>query len=298
MEYPAAMTVALITGANSGIGRGAAVDLAAKGWTVYGSMRSLDKGEKLAAMAAEAGVEVHPVVCDVTDTDSVNRAVAEVTEAAGQIDVLINNAGIGGNGVVEEASLEAYQEVMDVNVYGIIRTIKAVLPQMRERRSGCIINVTSVVGQLAAIAQAPYVTSKWAAEGLSEGLAQDVAPFGIRVAIVEPGIVRTAIMAKNTDAPNESGDYDAHIRRLFAFYATGLQTPGHPSEVSEVLYEAATTDEPKLRWTCGWGGEALIEGRARMDDMDWVNLGNTDSDEEYVARFQHHFGLDLSPGFG
>ncbi|MEL6985238.1 MAG: SDR family oxidoreductase, partial [Actinomycetota bacterium] len=199
------MTVALITGANSGIGRGAAVDLAAKGWTVYGSMRSLDKGDKLAAMAAEAGVEVHPVVCDVTDTESVNRAVAEVTEAAGQIDVLVNNAGIGGNGVVEEASLDLYQEVMDVNVYGIIRMVKAVLPQMRERRSGCIINVTSVVGQLAAIAQAPYVTSKWAAEGLSEGLAQDVAPFGIRVAIVEPGIVRTAIMAKNVDAPNESG---------------------------------------------------------------------------------------------
>lgn len=292
------MTVALITGANSGIGRGAAVDLAAKGWTVYGSMRSLDKGEKLAAMAAEAGVEVHPVVCDVTDTESVNRAVAEVTEAAGQIDVLINNAGVGGNGVVEEAALDLYQEVMDVNLYGIIRMVKAVLPQMRERRSGCIINVTSVVGQLAAIAQAPYVASKWAAEGLSEGLAQDVAPFGIRVAIVEPGIVRTAIMAKNVDAPNESGDYDAHIRRLFAFYATGLQTPGMPSEVSEVLYEAATTDEPKLRWTCGWGGAELIEGRARMDDMDWVNLGVTDSDEEYVARFEHHFGIDLSPGFG
>lgn len=90
------MTVALITGANSGIGRSAAVDLAAKGWTVYGSMRSLEKGEKLAVMCAEAGVEVHPVVCDVTDTESVNRAVAEVIAAAGHIDVLINNAGIGG----------------------------------------------------------------------------------------------------------------------------------------------------------------------------------------------------------
>ena len=292
------MTVALITGANSGIGRGAAVDLAAKGWTVYGSMRSLDKGEKLAAMAAEAGVEVHPVVCDVTDTGSVERAVAEVTDAAGGIDVLVNNAGVGGNGVVEEAPLELYQEVMDVNLYGVIRCVKAVLPQMRERRSGCIINISSVTGRVAAIAQAPYVASKWALEGLSEGLAQDVAPLGIRVAIIEPGIVRTAILAKNTDAPNESGDYDSHYRRLFAFYTAGLHAPGHPSEVSEVIHEAATTDEPRLRYTCGWGGVELIEGRARIDDTDWVNLGAVETDEAYVARFEELFGLDLGPGFG
>jgi NAD(P)-dependent dehydrogenase (short-subunit alcohol dehydrogenase family) len=291
------MTVALITGANSGIGRGAAVDLAARGWTVYGSMRSLDKGEKLAAMAAAAGVEVHPVVCDVTDTESVNRAVAEVTAASGGIDVLVNNAGIGGNGVVEEAPLELYQEVMDVNLYGIIRCLKAVLPQMRERGSGCIINVSSVTGVIAAIAQAPYVASKWAVEGLTEALAQDVAPFGIRVAIIEPGIVKTAILAKNTDAPNETGAYDAHNRRLFGFYAAGLEAPGHPSEVSDVIYEAATTATPKLRWTCGWGGEELTERRARVDDMDWVGLGAIESDAEYAARFRELFGLDISSGF-
>ena len=292
------MTVALITGANSGIGRGAAVDLAAKGWTVYGSMRSLDKGEKLAAAAAEAGVEVHPVVCDVTDTESVNRAVAEVTEASGGIDVLVNNAGIGGNGVVEEAPLELYQDVMDVNLYGIIRCLKAVLPQMREKGSGCIINISSVTGVLAAIAQAPYVASKWAVEGLTEALAQDVAPFGIRVAMVEPGIVRTAIMAKNTDAPNETGAYDTHNRRLFGFYAAGLQTPGHPSEVSDVIFEAATTAAPRLRWTCGWGGAELTERRHEVDDMDWVGLGTIESDTEYVARFEELVGLDISAGFG
>ncbi|MCL4141489.1 UNVERIFIED_CONTAM: hypothetical protein GTU68_040090, partial [Idotea baltica] len=189
----------MITGANSGIGRGAAVDLAGKGWTVYGSMRSLDKGAKLAEMAEAAGVEVHPVVCDVTDTDSVNRAVAEVTEASGGIDVMVNNAGIGGNGVLEETALSVYEDVMDVNVYGIIRCNQAVLPQMRERGSGCIINVSSVAGVIAAIAQSPYVVSKWAVEGLTEGLAQDVAPHGIRVSMIDPGIVRTAIMAKNTE---------------------------------------------------------------------------------------------------
>ncbi len=288
------MTVVLITGANSGIGRSAAVDLAAKGWTVYGSMRSLDKGERLASMAAEAGVEVHPVVCDVTDTESVNRAVAEVTEASGGIDVLVNNAGVGANGVLEETPVERYAEAMDVNLYGIIRCVQAVLPQMRERGSGCIVNVSSVAGVIAALAQSPYVASKWAVEGLSEGLAQEVAPFGIRVAIVEPGVVKTAIMAKNTDAPNTTGAYDDAYRRMFHFYMAGLANPGHPSEVADVIHEAATTDNPKLRWTCGWGGPELSGNRANVSDEDWVDLARIEDDAAYVERFNELFGLDLS----
>ena len=287
------MTVALITGANSGIGRSAAVDLAAKGWTVYGSMRSLEKGEKLAAMCAEAGVEVHPVVCDVTDTESINRAVAEVTAAAGQIDVLVNNAGVGGNGVCEETTLDEYHQVMDVNVYGVVRGVQAVLPQMRERGSGCIINISSIAGVIAALAQSPYVTSKWALEGLTEGLAQEVAPHGVRVALIEPGIVKTAIMAKNTDMPNETGAYNAAYERMFNFYGAGLANPGHPSEVAAVIYEAATSETPKLRYTCGWGGAELIEGRANMTDEQWVQMGMVESNAEYAAQFKELFDLDI-----
>jgi len=287
------MTVALITGANSGIGRSAAVDLAAKGWTVYGSMRSLEKGEKLAAMCADAGVEVHPVVCDVTDTESVNRAVAEVTAAAGQIDVLVNNAGVGGNGVCEETTLDEYHQVMDVNVYGVVRGVQAVLPQMRERGSGCIINISSIAGVIAALAQSPYVTSKWALEGLTEGLAQEVAPYGVRVALIEPGIVKTAIMAKNTDMPNETGAYNAAYERMFNFYGAGLANPGHPSEVAAVIYEAATSETPKLRYTCGWGGAELIEGRANMTDEQWVQMGMVESNAEYAAQFKELFDLDI-----
>jgi len=125
------MTVALITGANSGIGRQAAIGLAAKGWQVWGSMRSLDKGKKLMALAEAAGVEVHPVVCDVTDSESVDRAVAHVVESAGSIDVLINNAGIGGNGVAEETPIDVYRDVLDVNVLGIVRCVQAAVSVCR-----------------------------------------------------------------------------------------------------------------------------------------------------------------------
>lgn len=288
------MTVALITGANSGIGRSAAVDLAAKGWTIYGSMRSLDKGGKLGAMAAEAGVEVLPVVCDVTDTASVETALASVVAEAGHIDVLVNNAGVGGNGVVEEASIEDFAEVMDVNLHGAVRCIQAVMPHMRERGSGCIINVSSVAGVIGAIAQAPYVASKWALEGLTEELAVEVADQGVRVALIEPGIVKTAILAKNTEAPNESGAYDAIYRRMFAMYMAGLKDPGHPSEVAEVIHEIVTTSKPRLRYTCGWGGPELSSRRLAISDEQWISLGNVADDDAYAARFSELFGLDLS----
>lgn len=286
--------VAVVTGSNSGIGRQAAIDLAAKGWKVYGTMRSLDKGEKLATLAAEAGVDVTPVICDVTDTESVNRAMAEVIDAAGRIDVLVNNAGVGGNGVTEETSIETFAEVMDVNLHGIVRCVQAVAPHMREQGSGCIVNISSIAGRIAAIGQSPYVASKWAVEGLSEGLAQEMALFGVRVVIIEPGIVWTAIMAKNTDAPNEREAYDTAYRRLFAFYAKGLQTPGAPAEVADVIYEAVTTDDYKLRWTCGWGGPELSGNRKNMTDEEWVALGAIEDDAEYEARFSELFGLDIS----
>lgn len=291
--------VAVVTGSNSGIGRSAAVDLAAKGWTVYGTMRSLDKGEKLAAMADAAGVTVHPVVCDVTDTDSVNAAIAQIIEDAGQIDVLVNNAGVGGNATVEECTIERFAEIMDVNLHGVVRGVQAVLPHMRERGSGTIVNVTSVIGRFAAVGQAPYVASKWAAEGMSQQLAHEVAPFGIRVVIMEPGVIKTAIMAKNVDAPNESGAYDMAYQRLLDFYMAGLTDPVHPSVVAETIYESVTTDEPKLRWTCGWGAHELTTALDSVPVEDWVALGAIEDDVEYRARFSELFGLDVTlPGDG
>jgi hypothetical protein len=111
--------------------------------------------------------------------------------------------------------------------------------------------------------------------------------------MIEPGIVKTAIMAKNTDAPNATGAYDRAYQRMFNFYATGLATPGQPLEVAEVIYEAATAENPKLRYTCGWGGEELVAGKAAMSDEDWVALGAIEDDAEYAVKFKELFGLEL-----
>jgi len=159
--------VAVVTGANSGIGRATALHLAQQGYRVFGTVRSLDKANKLQARANELGVTVELIEMDVADDASVQRGFADIFLATDRIDVLVNNAGIGGNGVVEESTSQMYHDAFNVNVVGAIRCTQQVLPNMRERKSGTIVNITSVVGKFAAIAQAPYVASKWAFEGVS-----------------------------------------------------------------------------------------------------------------------------------
>lgn len=289
------LPVAVVTGANSGIGRATAVHLAANGFRVIGTVRSLSKITKADAMASEAGVRLEWVELDVADDDSVARGFDEIFRIAGRVDVLVNNAGVGGNAVVEECPPSLYLEVMNINLCGASRCAQAVLPSMRERRSGTIVNVSSVVGRFAALAQAPYVASKWALEAISEGLAQELAPWGIRVAIVEPGITKSAIFAKNVDAPNSSGAYDAHYRRLFQFYAAGMANATDPFEVGAVVLEAITTDTPRLRYPVSWGGPELLEGRTRTTDDEWVALGALADDAAYYAEFERLFGVRIAP---
>jgi NAD(P)-dependent dehydrogenase (short-subunit alcohol dehydrogenase family) len=187
--------------------------------------------------------------------------------------------------------------VFNVNVCGAVRCVQQVVPGMRARQQGAIVNITSIAGRIAALAQSPYVASKWAFEGLSEGLAQELAPFGIRVVIIEPGVTKSAIFAKNIDAPNQSGAYDAAYRRLFQFYAAGLAHATDPFEVGALIHHAVTTNEPQLRYSVSWGGEELVRGRQSMTDADWVAMGahpdSPDGDAEYYDAFRRSFGLDL-----
>jgi NAD(P)-dependent dehydrogenase (short-subunit alcohol dehydrogenase family) len=235
------------------------------------------------------------VEMDVGDSASVTAGFAQIFAITPHVDVLVNNAGVGGNAVTEECPIDTYTEVFNINHNGSVRCIQAVLPTMRERRSGAIVNVSSVVGRITAIAQSPYYVSKWAVEGMSEGLAHELAPFGIRVAIVEPGITRSSIFGKNIDAPNQSGAYDAHYRRLFAFYAAGITNATPAEDAAATILEAATTSVPRLRWHCSWGAEELLAARAAMTDEEWVSFGRHLDDEAYYDEFLARFGLDIRP---
>jgi len=282
-----------VTGANSGIGRATAVHLAESGYTVWGTIRSRSKADKLNTAAAAAGVMVELVELDIADDESVCAGFAEILDRSGRVDHLVNNAGVGGNGVVEETTPARMLDVLNVDVCGGLRCIREVLPGMRERGAGTIVNITSVAGRIGAVAQAPYVASKWAFEGLSEQLAQELVPFGVRVAIVEPGVTKSSIFGKNMDAPNTSGAYAAHYERMFQMYAAGHVHATDAIEVARIVREAIESDAPRLRYQVSWGGRELVEGRARMTDEEWIALGRPAPLSEYIDAFAGAFGLDL-----
>ncbi|MBJ7367400.1 MAG: SDR family oxidoreductase [Ilumatobacteraceae bacterium] len=294
MSSSSTSPIAVVTGANSGIGRATAIHLASHGYVVYGTVRSIDRATKAISMAEQAGVTIDWIELDIADDLSVKDGFAQILQDAGRVDVMVNNAGVGGNAVVEECPPALYQEVMNINLCGAVRCIQEVLPGMRQRNSGCIVNVSSVVGRFAALGQAPYVASKWALEAMSEALAQEIAPFGIRVAIVEPGITKSAIFAKNIDAPNSTGVYDAHYRRLFQFYAAGMAQSTQPTEVAEVILHAIQTASPQLRYPVSWGAVEMLSKRPNVSDADWVALGAIIEDSDYIAEFKRLFGVDIA----
>jgi NAD(P)-dependent dehydrogenase (short-subunit alcohol dehydrogenase family) len=258
-------------------------------------VREIARATKLQSMAADHGVDIPLVELDVADDSSVEKGFAEIADRFGPVDVLVNNAGVGTNGTVEDTPTEAYLDVMNVNLCGAVRCLQQVLPSMRDRRTGAIVNITSVAGRFASPAQAPYVASKWAFEGLSEELALELAPFGIRVVIIEPGVTKSAIFAKNVDTPDATGAYETQYRRLFDFYAAGLAHATDPFEVGALIHHAVTTDTPQLRYACSWGGAEIVDARPKVSDADWVALGLFDDDIEYRAAFQRLFTVDITP---
>jgi NAD(P)-dependent dehydrogenase (short-subunit alcohol dehydrogenase family) len=286
------MTTVLITGSNSGIGRSTAVRLAREGQRVYAAMRDTGKADKLLSLAQEVGAELTPIALDVNDPASVTRAAEQVTDEAGGVEVLINNAGVGMNATVEDVEIDSAKSVFETNYWGVIRCIQAVLPAMRERGAGHIINVSSVAGRLASPAQTIYSSSKWALECLSENLVHEVAPFGIRVSVIEPGVTRTAILPKNIGHPEPTA-YETIYRRMLQFYAKGIEANVPADDVADTIWQAMNDPKPRFRYPCSWGGEEISAGRAKMTDEEWVALGRFEADDDYYVAFASHFGLDL-----
>ena len=185
------MAKILITGTSSGIGYQTAIVLARAGHSVYATMRNLERGAALRNAAEQEQLPISIIKLDVDSDESVEAATSSIRAQAGCIDVLVNNAGIERTGSIEGLALDDFKATMETNYFGPLRTIRAWLPDMRQRQSGCIINVTSVAGKIACSPLAPYTASKFALEALSEALAQEVRAFNIRVAIVQPGIIDT-----------------------------------------------------------------------------------------------------------
>ncbi len=194
------MPVTVITGCSTGIGRAAALELARAGHDVFATMRDLARGDSLRTEAAS--LEIQLVELDVTDGASVERAISTVLGDAGHIDNFVSNAGINESACIEDTEVEVFERVMATNFFGAMRCVRAVLPHMRERGSGCIAAVTSQSGRIAQPTQGAYAASKYALEAAFEVLALEVTGFGLRVAIVEPGMTKTPMLGKGTPWPD------------------------------------------------------------------------------------------------
>ncbi len=229
------MASVLITGTSKGIGFEAALAFGRAGHTVHATMRNPAQSPELAQTAAREGLPIKVSTMDVDSDESVSQGIAQIRKDHGPIDVLVNNAGVEKMGSVEELSLADFRAVMETNYFGAIRCIQAVAAQMRQRRSGCIVNVTSVAGRISSAPMTPYSATKWALEALSEGLAGEMKTFNVRVLIVEPGIIDTA-MARRIEDPAPDTQYPQYAR-FAALFTASLKNPVPPSLVGQKILE-------------------------------------------------------------
>jgi NAD(P)-dependent dehydrogenase (short-subunit alcohol dehydrogenase family) len=281
----------LITGSSTGIGFATAIHLARANYQVSAGVRSPKKAEQLQA-AIDSGLPIQMVQLDVDDDTSVTNAVAEVRRRAGNIDVLVNNAGIGGGGPIELVPIETAKQIFETDYFGAIRMIRAVLPQMRERGSGTIVNITSLAGRLASGGSGQYCASKFALEAASECLAIEVRPYGIRVTIIEPGVIATPIFSKGQPPNLDGNPYAVPLRRMLKFFEAQLSQPTQPEAVAAVVQEAIESDSPKLRHIVGKDAELLLKMRQQLSDEEWISSGLL-SDEELFERMIKMVGINL-----
>jgi len=262
------------------------------GHKVAATMRNPQRAPELARITAQEKLPITISAMDVDSDASVKEGIGRIVKEGGPVDVLVNNAGIERTGSVEELPLAEFRAVMETNYFGAIRCIQAVLPAMRKRRSGCIVNVASVAGRIANSPMAPYTASKFALEALSESLAQEAKPFNVRVAIVEPGIIDTA-MARRVETAQTPSPYPQQ-RRFAAMFTASLKHPVPASVVGEKVVEIVDSGTWQLRHPVGPDALPFLQWRKAMSDEEWVAWGAL-GDDAWYDRLKADFGMDARP---
>ncbi|WP_071675963.1 SDR family oxidoreductase [Nioella nitratireducens] len=261
------MKTILITGASSGIGKATALRFQAEGWNVVATMRDPSAGADLVALD-----NVLVTRLDVIDAGSIAAAVTAGIDRFDKIDVLLNNAGYGAYGPLEAFSADRIRRQFDTNVIGLLETTKAVLPHMRANRSGTLVNISSIGGQITFPLGALYHGTKFAVEGLSEALHYELEPLGIRVRIIEPGMIRTEFGGRSFDFAMDEGlsDYDPTAAAMGRLFGKLAANPSSPDVVAEVIWEAANETGNRLRFRAGPDAHALLGDRKTQDDATFI----------------------------
>lgn len=276
-----AQSVALVTGSSSGIGFETSLLLARNGYHTYASMRNLGKSKTITEISNREKLPLSVIQLDVDDDKSVKDAIYRIENEQGRIDVVVNNAGYLLIGSLEELSIEEFKEQFETNFFGAIRVIREVLPIMRRQRVGTIVNISSLAGRVGLPLNSPYVSSKFALEGLSESMAYEIEQFGIKVVLIEPGYIKTNVAnsfktGKNVvvTAANKKNNspYAEFIQNRIAALGPSVEAGLDPIEVAKVILKAATSENPYLRYLVGEGAIKLMDIRKNTSDENFRRL--------------------------
>ena len=268
--------VALVTGSSSGMGFTTAVMLARAGIHTYASMRNLKKSKTITDLANKENLPLQVIQLDVNDDKSVKDAIAKIVTEKERIDVLVNNAGYGLFGSIEDVSIEEMKAQFETNFFGVMRVTQLVLPIMRKQKSGTIVNVSSVGGRISLPVLSAYNSTKFALEGLSESMSYELEPFGIKVVIIEPGVIRTNIMDSSIfakKAQNPKSPYFSLIQKVESNFKSMMENKSSPpEEVAKVILGALTSKNPQLRYTVGDDAATMIQARVNMSDNEFKKM--------------------------
>ncbi len=264
--------VAIVTGSSSGIGFETSLMLAKNGFKTYVTMRDPSKADKIRQIANHKKLPIEVGQLDVTSENSVDNAISAIVEQEGQIDVLVNNAGYGLMGPAEELTINELRDQFETNVFGVLRTTKKVLPIMRKNQHGTIINLSSIVGKVGIPTMSGYVSSKFALEGLTESMRYELEPFGIRVVLVEPGVIKTNFLNSSVFAKKaleQTSPYRTLIQKMGDDVGSMFENGASPTEVANVILQAATSTNPEIRYSVGSDAASLLDARRKMSDIDF-----------------------------
>jgi NAD(P)-dependent dehydrogenase (short-subunit alcohol dehydrogenase family) len=267
--------VIIVTGSSSGIGLESALLLARNGYITYATMRSPEKDTTIKTAVQKEGLPITVVQLDVTDDNSVKNAVDHIISEAGRIDVLVNNAGYSLGGALEDLSMEEIKSQYETNLFGLIRVSQAVLPTMRKQRSGRILNISSGAGIFGFPGLSAYVSTKFAVEGLSESIAYELEPFGIKVILIEPGFIKTnfahaMVVAKKAQDP--ASPYSELMQRIMASASELAKNASTADLVANIILDAASNPNPRLRYLAGKDVESWAAGKKNMDENEFFNM--------------------------
>jgi NAD(P)-dependent dehydrogenase (short-subunit alcohol dehydrogenase family) len=262
---------AVVTGSSSGIGFETSLALAREGYYTYATMRDIKKGNTILDIAKKENLKLEVLALDVDKETTIKKTIGKIIRDRNRIDVLVNNAGYGLFGCLEDLSIDDLKAQFETNFFGVVRTIQVILPIMRKQKSGIIVNVSSIAGRIGFPVSPAYISSKFALEGLSESMRYELEPFGIKTIIIEPGVIKTNFMVSLKKSMKPDSPYKEIAEKVINGIAMMAEMGTPPQEVAGAIIKAITSENPLPRYPVGNDAIMFLEAKKNKTDLEFEN---------------------------